>query len=797
MSDFLQLMDSEDRRTRLAAVNALDELTDERVIYCLIDHLADSYWPVREASARQLLRLDSQVLEYLDPCLESANADIKFWAGRILAMQRSEPALEMLLGAFARTEDNEDHRHIANALVEADRAALPVLIRGCQSPSIPVRMGSAQCLGSLKAGEARETLEELLGDPSWAVRRHAVTALGAIADRRSLELLIGALDDESWNVRVAATEALGRFRHMIRAVDNRSDRQSEAELPEILMDRIQQALSDEDPAVKEAGIAVLGSIGLPDAVNPLADVFRDSRSEDLKRLVIRSIARIDAVEAGIFLRETLTNMDSPLLRTEILRGLINHPGDVSIAELDTSLAADSTEEVQAAIELAIRLDRPDIITHLAPLTAIPDTRLRIHLAERLGESRVADGRPYLYILSEDPDAEVRRAALSSLVQRGGIDVTSDVIEFLRDPAGIVRREALGALIRHGDGDALHPLLNLLNQEGSRNTRYMAIQALAAIGDTAHPHLLNILATGDRDLRFWTIETLAGFDSPATIEALRGVLQQESDPELIDAALHSLAGMDIRLENELIDRIAAMPGVRPARLVEVIGRRPDRDRLPKLMEFLHSKDVEARFRAIQAISRVPDLNDETLAMLTSLLSDRSWPVRKAASDALGRLGERIFELLAALFKKERRHPDEIFWGVRTLGKLRHGGAVSLLAAEFTTAEGPLREEVVKSLGRINTESAQQHLVEFLSSDDRQIRFHAAKGLKSASAAAFRPHLIRALADENENVRYWIAITLGNYDGEDVEQALNGRLEDSSHWVRKYASDSLDRIRRKKS
>jgi HEAT repeat protein len=78
------------------------------------------------------------------------------------------------------------------------------------------------------------------------------------------------------------------------------------------------------------------------------------------------------------------------------------------------------------------------------------------------------------------------------------------------------------------------------------------------------------------------------------------------------------------------------------------------------------------------------------------------------------------------------------------------------------------------------------------DDKNIRFHASKGLKSVNSVEYVDQLIKAMDDEYENVRYWIAIVLGNYSGDKVKAVLNKALKDDSHWVRKYAEDSLRKI-----
>lgn len=807
MSDpFFAHIESDDRRERLEAIQSLESIPDERVVYKLVDRLADPYWPVREASARQLLKLGEGVIDYLLDCLASENPDLRFWTGHILGRIRTEKSIRLLVRAFATSEEAETNGNLARAIVEAGEVAVEPLIEGTRDGSIAVRVWSARCLGDLRSAAGRDPLERLISDPSWAVRRSAVRALGEIGDRRSLERLMGALEDESWNVRVAATEALGRFRQALRDGAARREEEGAGEAEKALLDRLVRALADEESSVREAGIAVLGGIGLPQSIDPLVKVYREARSGELKRTVARSLANIDDPRVHAFLCQELAASAGDDLRDEILRALLRTRGTIDAELIRRSLFADRPSEVKLAIDHAVKTDGPEMLALLSGAAGNPDPAVRVYLTERLGDFDAADPKPYLYVLSEDSDPDIRRAALDSLARCAGDQAIPDIIGFLTDESETVKREALAILARYGDPDGLNALLQFVSRDEPKNLKYLAIQALAAIGGPAQQTLLQLLRHEDRDLRFWAIESLGAvapgaFHESGAAQVARAVAEiafADPDIELSNAALRALRGLDAQLPSTDLIALMGREKVDLAALVELIGRFGAKEDLPRLRELFTAPDRDVRFRAVNAVRRLGEVDDETADGLVALLADKYWPVRKAASDVLATLGERALPRLLPVFAAERRNADQCFWGVRTLGALARAEAAPLLIAEYERSSPALRVEIVKSLGKIGSPEAHRKLLALLSEDaDDNLRFHAAKGLKGARDPGMVPALVAALADPFENVRYWVAITLGNFAGPEVEAALQAALQDPSFWVRKYAQDSLTRLRRGKS
>jgi aminopeptidase N len=138
--------------------------------------------------------------------LESVLLDESFWAVRgaiaaALGQQRSERALDALLGALRVVREPKARRGIAAALgafrapeqvALAERAAealTDLLRRG--EPSYYVEAAGATALGKTRAPGAFETLVSLVERPSWneLIRAGVFAGLGELGDPRSVDVL--------------------------------------------------------------------------------------------------------------------------------------------------------------------------------------------------------------------------------------------------------------------------------------------------------------------------------------------------------------------------------------------------------------------------------------------------------------------------------------------------------------------------------------------------------------------------------------------------------------------------------
>jgi len=293
---------SEERRVEAAAT--LGESGDASVIKPLMAALKDAEPSVRTAAANALARLgDKEASPSLLPLLKDATRNVRVAA--------------------------------VNAIGQlGDRHALELLMDQAVDPDWEVRTALAEALGNLGDARALPTVMALLNDHDPEVRQSAAAALGRVGDESTIEPLLMGMVDEHMGVRQAAARSLT----MVDPYWERSDH------VRALLPRLEEAMSDADPAV-QAAAAVL-----------------------LRRLTGRSAAEILAAEAR------------PIVQAED-----------ELAGLFTRLLNDRDECVRlAAVEALGRLQSPAYIPTLQQ--ALRDTNKWVKQAAEQGLTALTSDR---------------------------------------------------------------------------------------------------------------------------------------------------------------------------------------------------------------------------------------------------------------------------------------------------------------------------------------------------------------------------------------------------------------------
>lgn len=229
---------SEDRRVEAAAT--LGESGDPSVVKPLMAALKDAEPSVRTAAANALARLgDKQVAPALLPLLKDQARNV-----RVAAI---------------------------NAVGQlGDRHALEVLMDLAVDPEWEVRTALGEALGNLGDARALPTVMGLLNDHDPEVRQSAAAALGRIGDESTIETLLMAMVDEHMGVRQAAARSLT----MVDPYWERSDH------VRALLPRLQEAMSDPDPAVQAAAAVLLRRLTGRSAAELLAAETRPIAQEE-------------------------------------------------------------------------------------------------------------------------------------------------------------------------------------------------------------------------------------------------------------------------------------------------------------------------------------------------------------------------------------------------------------------------------------------------------------------------------------------------------------------------------------
>jgi len=792
VSKIAEIKNIDNKNERLSALSEISitglQTSD---IQELIEFFSDPYWPVREAVSKKLLALGPGVSEHLISAISSPNEDIRFWSAQVLSFIADDRAIELLINSFPAYEDNDINLYSARSLIKIGDKSSPHLVASLASQNDLIRLYSVYCLGELAFSDAASPIEKmLLSDANFAVRRNAAVALGKISSRSSIEPLINAISDKSWNVRIAATEALGKFKDFIDSA-NSSGAEAVA-FHDRITNTLLSSLSDTEARVRETGARVLSSFGDKFVEEPLLKLLETSVSDGEKMIAVKSLGELETKNAVYALEGLFGKTDSVELKKEIVMAL-GRIGDVKSIGVILSAVASENIELSVAGVNSVFLIRDEAVTaELSALLEDAREEVRAAVASALGRTNFIDARKYLYSALEDSSYIVRRQALISLHSILGDEILSDAISLISDPEEMVVIEAISITARIRSIDAL-PALSKAIERGPNRVAYMAFQALAAIGSGAEYVALRHLASQNRDICYWAIDALEKIGSGNCVEPLIEVIKKRnSEEQIVDRALNVLLQFDFNIDDKFFVEILKSTRISQHKIIEILGKSSNGAIAVEIIPFLHSTDREVRFCAAVSLGRLGNSSDEVVSGLVEALKDKHWPVRKASAESLASLGPKASKRLIAELDRESANADIVYWSLRSLADSGVREAVPSLKKYASSKNADVKKIVIKGFGKIADPDSIDELIKFLNDDNSEIRFHAVKALKDVKDPRVLEHLIKKMNDDYDNVRSFAAIALGNFKDESAANALKKALTDSSHWVVKYARESLSKI-----
>ncbi|HEX9332543.1 MAG TPA: HEAT repeat domain-containing protein [Anaerolineales bacterium] len=259
----------------------------------LIAQLADV--TKRDRAAQDLIRIDEDVAPLLIEALQTKDANLLPVYQQILArIPSATPSLIKTL--------NTAHPLIRGRVAEVfainkDRNAVPALLEALQGEYFTVRSRAALALGKISDTKAIQPLLHALKDQEDEVRIAACLALGLFKDPSTFDDLTNVLlDDPKIEVRQAAARALGNTHHsaalpyLMEALHDSfwwyereyaaSDLLSAIEkLGVAAVNPLIEALQDKEGTVRKFAAILLGKLGDPRAIEPLAMALYDLHHE--------------------------------------------------------------------------------------------------------------------------------------------------------------------------------------------------------------------------------------------------------------------------------------------------------------------------------------------------------------------------------------------------------------------------------------------------------------------------------------------------------------------------------------
>lgn len=442
----------------------------------------------------------------------------------------------------------------------------------------------------------------------------------------------------------------------------------------------------DDTNVIVRALQLASQLGVPELIESVGR-WLDSGQSNIQRDAIRALRGIDDRRVLPFALDALSASDNTV--SEIAARIVqrHHLGPEDFEALLERLPRIDDGAWRTISEVIRERATPRDAVRVAESLDEAPQWLQVGMLRLLASLEEPAVLPIVRPYAESADTAVRQWAQNVLLKIGEFE---DLVALL-DTRLYAKNNAIQALGRSDDPRAFDALLQVLREAPvGRNQALTAIQALEPF---ARPEAIPLLVSnaisaepakvhhqekvGDRVVREWdeyvAVTTLASYPAELALDALAEILRKTDNPAVRKEALETLTRFSEPQARELIiEQIDSdVPSVRAA-ATEALGTFLDEDLLPRLVELLRHRLPEVREAAQRSIEKIRFYLDQKqfaervvkggepsgeLEELVNMLESPEASVRKAAAEALGRIGDR--SALPALLKA-RKDSDE---GVR--------------------------------------------------------------------------------------------------------------------------------------
>ncbi|CAG0958152.1 hypothetical protein ANRL3_00690 [Anaerolineae bacterium] len=384
------------------------------------------------------------------------------------------------------------------------------------------------------------------------------------------------------------------------------------------------------------------------------------------------------------------------------------------------------------------------------------------------EGRILDTRPMSTLIPalQDPDTEVRQAAMKAIDAR-------------RDPAAV---EALTAALKDEDF----------------GVRDLAAGALGRINDRrVVAVLVDAWKHGDGNMKTSVENAMLHIEIPKAVDELINLLQDGEAQKLHGAAAKALGNIGDRRAVEPLIRALDGPG-RHLHMVEALAKLGDPRAVEPLLVLLRKSRSDSSYDAGHylnaSIEALGSLKDRRAAGdLVPLLKKGDWYVKGIAARALGKIGDAgaVEPLIAGLCDNDANLQEN---AAIALGEIRAVRAIDPLVNILEKSDSTsLREAAAWALGEFETPRVITPLVAALKSDKSvAVRKRAAYALEKCNSSEAVAPLVESLKRDVPDVRMASAHSLGAFQQSSVIESLIAAQSDEDRSVRWEATLSLDHL-----
>jgi serine/threonine-protein kinase len=371
---------------------------------------------------------------------------------------------------------------------------------------------------------------------------------------------------------------------------------------EEVRDAFMGLLTDTHAPIREAALAGLASLPLPQDVGPICQLLRDPE-KSVRRQASAILAQWQVPQTVSYLFDVLQD-PSPEVQQDVVE-LLSMVGD--------------TSSIKAAV--TPRTDTPVLRDILIRLLEAPQTRVRQIALEGLTSLQEPLDFAALCRLLWDPDRTVRQQAVTLLTQLHSPQTLPVLIEALQDEIPDVRQGAVAILNTIGDVSLLRNLLSaLVDKEW-----WVTMRVADALGRGGEAKLvdaaLKLSLDADADIRRSAIEIVKLTQDPQVLNFLLEVLDAE-DPWLQMCAAEMAGALGEKRAVPALLRLA-QTGSTDMRLVALrtLTGLGDARAIPLLLTHLHQGTPVLQREALQALATLTDA-EHSEVVLQAVMAVRS-------------------------------------------------------------------------------------------------------------------------------------------------------------------------------
>lgn len=545
---------------------------------------------------------------------------------------------------LANSDSEDDRRKALSVLRRIGAPAAPSILINMEKnmyEGARVAQGELVC-EVLDPAEAEKAMIALLDDPTGNARATAATMLGKLKSLSAIQPLADACRDKNWQLQCAAVSALiqigppaldelcrvlslpeiprrGEILDLVESLEDRADltalvpamRVGENSIRKRILALLEgsgwHAHSDEERAFSLIASERWGELILlgQAAVNPLMAAIQHWGREDMTGLIeaVRTLGKLEAAASIRLLSSLSTEKHDPELQLAAVQALATIKSPETLEPLLTGLKSDR-REIRSAAAAGLAGIGTDCVDRL--IKELKETerfsKTKAPLIHALGTIHAPQCIPALLDYLGDEDNEVRQETVGALAGFGLLIEKEILAELSKANWESRRIDCIQVIGKIGARSAVGALVAALDPK----TAHVAAGAAKVLGDTGDTCAVEPLIR------------VLGFEDGKVRQAAAAALEKLGEPKWKE--LVNITVFDQIVAGDLRSCIASL------------GKCNDRRAAAALIEA--AKLDEIRETTVQAMV---DLNE--IAPLLDALGAGSFGVRKAAAEALGRMGHK--------------------------------------------------------------------------------------------------------------------------------------------------------------